>query len=96
MKVLVGDITNYPIDKLIINSLESSLYQPIVEIAGQEHLVWEDEEHYMSRRSLIELRELFDSVDVGEVVLRQESAYDEMVGQAPKHNSNRLEIPLSR
>jgi len=40
------------------------------------------------------MRERFETLAIPEAVLRQESPYDEMVGQATKYHSNRLEVPL--
>jgi hypothetical protein len=39
---------------------------------------------------------LFEGYQVDEMVLRHESAYDEMVNQPVKMASNRMEVPLGR
>ncbi|REL37214.1 DUF6482 family protein [Thalassotalea euphylliae] len=94
MKLLYKDLLTTPIDKLIINSLEQALYQAIVVIDGCEHVVWQSEHKTLTTRNLTKMREHFEKLDIKEIVLRHESAYDEMVGQPTKNGSNRLEVPL--
>ncbi|MCF2908500.1 DUF6482 family protein [Pseudoalteromonas sp. DL2-H2.2] len=96
MKLFYKDLAAKKIDKLIINSLDQALYQAIVIINGAEHIVWKDEKTTLLTRNLTEMREHFEQFDINEIVLRHESAYDEMIGSEPKKNSNRLEIPLGK
>jgi hypothetical protein len=96
MKIRYQDLTRFAIDKLIINSLEQALYQAIVVIDGEEHVVWEDNHKTLMTRSMSKLREMFETLDIPEVSLRHESPYDEMVGQPAKPGSNRLEVPMGR
>ena len=95
MKVLLKDLPGYDIQKLIICSLEQALYQAIVVIDGEEHLVWETESKGLRSRNLLKIREQFELLSIPEAVLRHESPYDEMIGQENKTHSNRLEVPLS-
>ena len=94
MKLLLKDLTSKCIDKLIINSLEQALYQAVVVIDGEEHLVWKSQDKTLITRNLTKMREHFEKLDIKEIVLRHESPYDEMVGQPPKSGTNRLEVPL--
>jgi hypothetical protein len=96
MKVRYQDLTRFAIDKLIINSLEQALYQAIVVIDGEEHVVWENNNKPLMTRSMTRLQEMFETLNIPEVSLRHESPYDEMVGQPAKPESNRLEVPLGR
>ena len=96
MKLLYNEIASKTIQKLIINSLEQALYQAIVQIDGEEYIVWETDEKPLLKHSMGKLRELFQHLEIEEVVLRQESPYDEMIGQAAISSSNRLEIPLAK
>ena len=93
MKVTLKDLPKIEIEKLIINSLEQALYQAIVVINSEEHVVWLNSEKTLTTRNLTKMREYFEKLDIKEIVLRHESPYDEMVGQPPK-NGNRLEVPL--
>ncbi|MEL0035279.1 MAG: DUF6482 family protein [Gammaproteobacteria bacterium] len=94
MKVKYKHLTNYAIDKLIIVSLEQALYQALVVINNEEHIVWDTESTLVQTRTLNAMKERFETLAIPEAVLRQESPYDEMVGQATKYHSNRLEVPL--
>ncbi|MAG76269.1 MAG: hypothetical protein CL811_05860 [Colwelliaceae bacterium] len=96
MKLLYKQLSTMRIEKLIINSLEQALYQAIVVIDGDEHVVWQSEEKTLTTRNLTKMREHFEKLDVVEIVLRHESAYDEMVGQPTKNGNNRLEVPLRK
>lgn len=96
MKLLYKQLSTMRIDKLIINSLEQALYQAIVVIDDVEHVVWQSEEKTLTTRNLTKMREHFEKLEVAEIVLRHESAYDEMVGQPTKNGDNRLEIPLRK
>ncbi len=94
MKVLYKNLPNYNVSKLVINSLDCSLYQAVVVIDGIEHVVWENDKKSFLSRSLLKLRESFDHLQIGETVLRHESSYDEMIGQPRKLQSNRMELDL--
>lgn len=96
MKLLFENLPNYDLQKIIINSLEQALYQVIVVIDEQEHVVWENEKKTLLSRNLMELRERLEHLNVSEMLLRQESAYDEMVGFSPSNSSNRMEVPLGK
>ena len=96
MKVLFNNLSNYKIQKLAIISIEQALYQASVVIEDEEHLVWENDKAILRSRNLISLRQLFEKLEVDEVVLRQESAYDEMIGQPSKDSNNRMEVPLGK
>ena len=94
MKLFYKDLPSKRIEKLIINSLEQALYQAIVIVDGEEQVVWQSDQKTLLTRNLTKMREYFEHMDINEIVLRHESAYDEMVGQAPKDSSNRLEVKL--
>ena len=79
---------------MIIHSLDPSIYQVSVELDGIERPLWETPERLLTRRNLTALRELFSALEIGALVLRQQSAYDEMVGQPQRGGANTLEVPL--
>ena len=80
---------------VIIHSLDQALYQVTVEREGREYLLVENNERTFRRHSLHELREALRNMPIASLVLRQRSAYDEMIGQVPREAENTLEIPLS-
>jgi len=80
---------------VIIHSLDQALYQVTVEREGREYLLVENNERTFRRHSLNEIREALRNMPIASLVLRQRSAYDEMIGQVPREAENTLEIPLS-
>lgn len=84
------------IDKVIIHSLDFSRYQVSVEINGTEEYVTDDAGQFLHSNNKITLQEMFDDMVYARMVLRQESAYDEMVGQPTREDSNRMEVPLGK
>lgn len=96
MKLLVSDLAQLSIEKLIINSVEMAMYQAFVIIDGVEVAVWESDKKVLMRRNLMELRELFQSFDIAQTVLRHDSPYDEMIGMPLNAQGNRLEVVLDK
>jgi len=82
--------------KVVIESLDLALYRMLVEIDGEECLVQERKGKNLVRHSQNELRELLIPCSIETLVLRHQSAYDEMVGQPVRQGSNQLEVPLGK
>ena len=80
---------------VVIHSLEQALYQVTVVIDGEERLLVENDGKTFRRHTLQQVREALQSMPVASLVLRQQSAYDEMIGQPLRETSNALEVPLS-
>jgi hypothetical protein len=83
-----------PVD-VIIHSLEQALYQVTLVIDNREHLLVENDGKTFRRHSLQQVREALQIMPVASLRLRQQSAYDEMIGQPVREGSNTLELPLS-
>ena len=83
------------IDKIIIHSLDMSLYQAAALVDGQEQMVTDKKGKLLRSFSLLEMKAQFEGLPVQSLVLRHESAYDEMVNQPGRSGENRLEVPLS-
>lgn len=83
-----------PVD-VIIHSLEQALYQVTLVIDQQERLLVENDGKTFRRHSLQQVREALQTMPVLSLRLRQQSAYDEMVGQPVRESSNALDVPLS-
>lgn len=96
MKIFFKDLSEYSIEKLIICSLEQALYQAVVVIDGQEHVVWDDEKTCVRSRNLMKIRERFEPLEIKDTFLRHESPYDEMIGMGDGAPSNRLEVRLGK
>ena len=81
-------------DKLVIHSLEMSLYQASVIIDGDEHYITEEDGRLIRSHNIVDMRRLCHNIEAKEVVLRQDNAYDEMVGSPIRVGENTLEVPL--
>ncbi|ASP38682.1 hypothetical protein CHH28_08315 [Bacterioplanes sanyensis] len=83
------------IDKVIIHSLDLCLYQVSVVVDGNEQYVTDNKGKLLRSFNILNLQTLFEGLPVTQMVLRQQSAYDEMVGQPDREHSNAMEVPLS-
>ena len=84
----------FSIKKLIYHSVDLSLYQVSVIVEGKEQYVTDENGKFLRSTSLMELQKIMIDVSSRETVLRQTSAYDEMIGGPEKISSNMLEVPL--
>ncbi len=95
MKITLSELNKrQPIDKLAIRSAELSLYLAEAELENQRYLVCESDGKPLRTVNLVAMREKLSGLEVREMVLVHESAYDEMVGQPGPAGSNRMEVPL--
>jgi len=83
------------IDRLVIRSVDLSLYIAVAEVAGEDCLITNNDGSTLKTRNLLEMKQAVAGLSFGELVLRQESPYDEMVGQPGREGSNALEVGLS-
>ena len=79
---------------MVYHSLDLSLYQVSVLIDGENYYVTDDKDRFLRASNLVELQKIM-STKSKESVLRQSSAYDEMIGLSSDHGSNTMEIPIS-
>ena len=96
MKVSVSDLGNLSITEVIIESVDLSLYIAHARVAGQEHVIADRQGKVLKTRNLREMQRMLRRAVTCEFFLRQRSAYDEMVGHAPKAADNIMELPLAR
>lgn len=82
------------IDKLVIHSLDLALYQVSVLVDGEEHFVTDDKGKFLRAHSILELQKQYRNLKANKQILRQQSAYDEMVGQPSRSGTNELEVLL--
>ena len=83
------------IDRLVIRSVDLSLYIAVAEVAGEDCLITNNDGSTLKTLNLLEMKQAVAGLSFGELVLRQESPYDEMVGQPGREGSNALEVGLS-
>ncbi|MEM9103662.1 MAG: DUF6482 family protein [Pseudomonadota bacterium] len=82
------------IEKVIIHSHENSLYLVSVIVNGLEHFIQTPSGDLLKRRNKIDVLRLFEPAKVRDVVLRHQSAYDEMIGHDYPKMDNRLEVKM--
>lgn len=82
------------IDKVIIHSLDQCIYQASALIDGEEQMLADSKGKLLRSHNLLEMQTLFEMLPVERFVLRQQSAYDEMINQPIRQGANTLEVPL--
>ena len=96
MAIALSKLTKYfVVDKLIYHSIDLSLYQVSAIIEGVEHYVSDERGKLLRSTKLLELQKQLRKVMAEITVLRQTSAYDEMIGGPEKVDTNALEVPLA-
>ncbi len=80
---------------VVIRSLDQALYQATVVLEEGERLLLDSKLRPLRFHSLQAMREALAPLDIGSLTLRQQSAYDEMIGQPLRDGSNVLEVPLA-
>lgn len=84
-----------PLQRVIIQSLDLSLYRVVVEQNGETYWLVDNQGSPLKLHSLMETREILDGYHIQELVMQHQSAYYEMVGQ-PLRESNLLEVPIGK
>ena len=96
MKLTIAQFAALPdVADVTIHSLEQALYQVTVSLPTGSHLLVDKKGVTIRSRNLQSMREMLKVLPVRSITLRQESAYDEMVGQPVRESSNALEVNIS-
>jgi hypothetical protein len=83
------------IDRFVIESVDLSLYIAFVQIDGVEHLIADNTGKPLKTTNLLSMQRQIKQFGQVESVLRQRSAYDEMVGRPIQVSAdNTMEISL--
>lgn len=95
MKLQLSDLAELePIERVTIHSIDWMIYQVSLTIDDQEKLLYQGQ-HPFRFHNLLQVRELFELLDVRRYrLLRNNSAYDEMIGQPEPLFSDTLEVEL--
>lgn len=83
----------FHVDKLIYHSLDLALYNVSAVIDGQEYMITNERGERLKSHNFVALQKQLKNVKARKQVMRQLSAYDEMVG-GPEKADNLLEVPL--
>ncbi len=96
MKLRIADLASYPsLKKVIVHSIDQMLYIITVVIDGHEHLLYANDGRPFRTSRISEVHQALAQANAEETVLRQQSPYDEMVGQPPREGDNTLEVPFT-
>ena len=96
MKVSIKDLRRRDgIIKVIIESVDLSIYIAHAVIDGREYLVSDVDGSVLKTRNLMAMKEQLEGVAIREMVLQQRSAYDEMIGHSAEPLDNAMEVRLS-
>ncbi len=93
LKDLAEQTRSLSID-VIITSYEGNLYQALVMVGSQEQLIWENTKTPLKAKNLLSMNEKLSCLNIRQIFLRQDSAYDEMIGQDIRTEPNTLKIKL--
>jgi hypothetical protein len=96
-KLTLEQLTGVLLDKVVIDSFEGSIYQAaIVAVDQSEQPLWLTEQQRLRCRNLTEIRELLAPLTIDHLYLRQNSPYDEMIGQPTRSEPNTLLLELTQ
>lgn len=82
------------LQKVVIESVDLSLYIATAVIDGDEQLITGRDGKPLKTHNLLGMQRQLRAVVDCELVLRQRSAYDEMVGHHHQHTDNTMELSL--
>ncbi len=94
MKTTIRTLRNRLIDRLVIESVDLSLYIAHAEIGDERHLIADSDGSILKTKNLLDMKTALAKLDARERVLSQRSSYDEMVGQGFEPADNAMEVRL--
>lgn len=95
MKITLRELGARTVQKLVIESVDLSLYIAEATVDGAVYLVVDEAGKPLRERNLLGMKRHFSGISVDACVLRQRSAYDEMIGHPWQAADNTLEIPMT-
>ncbi|MEM6545185.1 MAG: DUF6482 family protein [Pseudomonadota bacterium] len=94
MKITLSELKALPIEKLIIESVDLSLYIAHALVNGERRLIAQRDGTTLKTKNLLEMKKKLRPLHAPSTVLTQRSSYDEMVGQGFPPSDNTMEITL--
>ena len=94
MKVTLKELRKTAPDRLVIESVDLSLYIAHAEHQGHRALIVGDDGRALKTRNLLDMKTVLKRINANERVLTQRSSYDEMVGHGHGSVDSTMEIPL--
>ena len=95
MKTTLKALRGRRIDRLLIESVDLSLYIAHAEIDGERMLIADADGKLLKTHNLLDMKTALAKLDAVAVLMIQRSAYDEMVGQNFAPADNCMELPLA-
>lgn len=95
MKITLEELRGHHVQQLVIESVDLSLYIAQAVIDGSPRLVVDPSGRPLKTRNLLSMKRYFAGLSVDACLLRQRSAYDEMVGHSWQATDSTLEIPMT-
>jgi hypothetical protein len=83
------------IERVIIRSINCSLYQAMAVIDGKEQLIKQAPGKTLMARNIADIKEQLALLTIEKLILQHQSAYDEMIGQPFRDQANTLEVGLA-
>jgi hypothetical protein len=83
----------FEVEKVIYHSLDLALYNVSAIVEGEEHMITDEKGERLKSHNLLSLQKKLQHVRTNNQVIRQSSAYDEMIG-GPVKTNNVMEVPL--
>ena len=80
------------IEKVILHCHDQSLYLVSVQMDKEERYVTDERGSFLKSFNKLSLQSKFKDMTVGEMVLRHQSPYDEMIGLSEEKSDNTLEV----
>jgi hypothetical protein len=94
MKRTLKSLRGMRIDRVLIESVDLSLYIAHAEVGATRYLIADADGSPLKTQNLLAMKTAVAVLDAAQCVLVQRSSYDEMVGQGFEPADNRMEIPL--
>ncbi|MFT4766969.1 MAG: hypothetical protein ACI8RN_000093 [Glaciecola sp.] len=95
MKATLKDLRSLQLDRIVVESVDLSLYIAHADVQGERRLIVGGDGKSLKTRNLLDMKSALSSLRNVEMVLIQRSAYDEMVGQSFAPTDNAMEIILA-
>lgn len=93
MKIKLSELRKRSfIEKVILHCHDQSLYLVSVILDDEERYLTDDKGDFLKSFNKLSLQGKFKGLMVGQMVLRHQSPYDEMIGLSEERTDNTLEV----
>lgn len=95
MKVKLSELRQFKfLEKVILHCHDQSLYLVSIVHEGEERYVTDEKGSFLKSFNKLSLQAKFKGLIVGEMMLRHQSPYDEMIGLSEDVTDNTMEVPI--